>query len=93
MSKYEAMIIIKPTLTEEERKSLFGQINDSIIKYNGKILQASVWAERKKLTFRIKKFDEGVYYLVNFDLDPKYVKEIRQAWRINENILRALITV
>ena len=56
MKKYEAMFIIKPDLSEEEKKALFAQISDSIAKNNGSILQSSIWQERKKLFFVIKKY-------------------------------------
>ncbi|MDD5432804.1 MAG: 30S ribosomal protein S6 [Candidatus Omnitrophica bacterium] len=92
MNKYEAMFIIKPDLSEEERKTLFNQIGESITKNSGVVTQAAVWAERKKLYFPIKKFQEGLYYLVNFDLPAPGVKEIRQAYRINESILRVLVS-
>lgn len=93
MNKYEVMAIIKSGLTEEERKAVLGQINDVVTKYGGKVTQSSIWAERKKLTFRIGKSDEGAYYLLNFSMDPKFVKDLREAYRLNENILRSLITV
>lgn len=47
MNKYEAMFIIKPDLSEEEKKSVFEQISEAVIKNNGKINQAAVWSERK----------------------------------------------
>lgn len=93
MNKYEAMVLVKPSLSEGERNSLFGVVNDTITKYGGKILQANVWLEKKRLTFRIKKSDEATYYLVSFNVEPKQIKEIREAYRINENILRVLISV
>ena len=92
MNKYEAMFIVKPDLSEEERKSLFGQINDVVAKNNGKVIEGSVWSERRKLIFPIKKYREGVYYLLNFSLAPLIVKEIIHTYNLNENILRVLIT-
>lgn len=92
MNKYEAMFIVKPDMSEEEKKTLFGQINDSIAKNEGKVTQASVWSEKKKLYFPIKKCHEGLYYLINFTIAPAFIKDIRQAYGINENILRVLIT-
>ena len=92
MNKYEAMFIVKPDLTEEERKNLLGQINDVVSKNNGKVTESSVWSEKRKLFFPIKKYREGVYYLLNFSLAPSMVKEIMHTYKLNENILRALIT-
>ena len=92
MNKYEAMFILKPDLSEEEKKTLLGQITDAVVKRQGTVLQASVWADRKKLFFPLKRFMEGVYYLMNFSASPSSISEIRQAYRLNESILRVLIT-
>jgi small subunit ribosomal protein S6 len=92
MNNYEAMIIIKPDLSEEERKTLFGQINDAITKSEGKVNQANIWSEKRKLYFPLKRHQEGVYYLVNFNVAPRLVAQIRHTYKLNENILRTLIT-
>lgn len=92
MNKYEAMFIIKPDLSDTEKKNLFNQINDAVIKSNGNVSSADIWSEKKKLYFPIKKYQEGVYYLVNFSVSPDMITKIRQAYKLNENILRVLIT-
>lgn len=93
MHKYEAMFIVKPSLSEDEKKILFSQLSDVIVKNSGEVSKASIWSERKKLYFPIKKSDEGIYYLVNFSLPAEAVTKIMQAYKLNENILRVLITV
>ncbi len=93
MNKYEGMFIVKPDLAEEEKKTVFGQINDAIAKNNGDIASSAIWSERRKLCFPIKKCREGIYYLLNFNLeDPQKMSQIRQIYKLNENILRVLIT-
>ncbi len=91
MNKYEAMFIIKPDLSEEERKNLLGQIGDAVAKNNGSVTQAAIWADRKKLFFPIKRCTDGVYYLVNFNAAPEAITNMNQIYRLNENILRSLI--
>ena len=92
MNKYEAMVIIKPDLSDEDKKTLFKQIDDAIIKNSGQISQSGVWAERRKLYFPIKKFMEGIYYLAAFTGPAAGIKEIRNTYKLNENILRVLFT-
>ena len=92
MNKYEAMFIIKPDLSEDDKKTLFNQIHDAVLKNNGNILQASIWSEKRKLYFTIKKYREGIYYLINFSLTPEGITKIGHAYKLNENILRVLIT-
>jgi len=93
MNKYEAMFIVKPTLSEDERKELFTQLADAVTKNNGSVEKAALWAERRKLWFPLRKFSEGVYYLVNFTADGTAVAKLRQTYKLNENVLRVLITV
>ncbi len=90
---YEAMIIIKPDLPDTQKSSVFDQITQTITKNNGKIVSAEVWQEKRRFTFRIKKFDEGLYYLVKFNIEPDGVSKLRDAYKLNENILRSVILV
>jgi small subunit ribosomal protein S6 len=92
MNKYEAMFIVKSDLPEAERKNLFSHINDVITKNNGNVQESSVWADKKKLYFSIKKQREGLYYLVSFTVSPLAIKEISHSYNLNENILRVLFT-
>lgn len=92
MNKYEAMVVVKPDLSDEDKKALFKQIDDGIIKYKGQVTQSGVWAERRKMCFPINKFGEGVYYLAAFTAPPEAIKDIRHAYKLNENILRVLFT-
>jgi small subunit ribosomal protein S6 len=92
MNKYEALVIVKPDLSEEDRKNVFLQIDEAIIKHKGVISQSGLWAEKKKLFFPIRKYAEGVYYLVSFSSPPLAIKDIRHTYTLNENILRVLIT-
>lgn len=92
MNKYEAIFIIKPDMSEDEKKTLFNQIGDAVIKNQGNVSNGAVWLEKKKLYFPIKKYQEGVYYLLNFALPPLALKEISHAYNLNENILRVLFT-
>lgn len=91
MNKYEAMFIVRPDLSEEDKKTLFQQINDIVTKNSGALDQGALWADKKKLFFPIKKYTEGVYYLLSFSLNPLAIKDIRHAYKLNENILRVLI--
>jgi len=93
MRKYEAMLIVKPDLNEDEKKNVFNQINEAVIKLNGQIISSGLWSEKRKFFFTIKKHREGVYYLASFNLEPANVSKLNAAYKLNENILRALVTV
>ena len=92
MKSYEAMFILNPDLTENERKDLFTKIKDIVVKNNGKVLSGDIWSEKRKLYFPIKKYREGIYFLLNFSLDSKVVASLNHEYKLNDNILRFLIT-
>jgi len=91
MYKYEAMFIIKPDLSEAERKAVYEQVKDAVTKVGGKVLSADVWSEKRQLTFTIKKHREGLYYLMQFNAPGDAVAKLKIAYRLNEQILRVMI--
>ncbi|MDD5347704.1 MAG: 30S ribosomal protein S6 [Candidatus Omnitrophica bacterium] len=91
MNKYEAMFVIKPDLSEDERKALFGTIQEVITKNNGQVSNGAVWAEKRRLWFPLKKQHEGVYYLANFTAPTDAITKLKYTFKLNEQILRVLI--
>lgn len=92
MNKYEAMFIIRPDLIDEDKKKLFSQINDAVVKSKGSVIDSAVWNEKKSLSFAIKKHREGLFYLMHFSSTPEAIKELLHIYGLNEDILRTLIT-
>ena len=90
MVDYEAMFILNPNLSEEQKKELYAQLKDAVTKEQGEIVSAGVWSEKRKLIYPIKKFQEGIYYLVDFKIAPGAILKLRQAYKVNENIIRIL---
>jgi small subunit ribosomal protein S6 len=92
MKKYETMVIIRPDLSDEDKKNVCNQINDAVTKHNGTIASGAIWAERKRMCFPIAKHQDGTYYLLNFSSPTDAITKIRQIYKLNENILRVLFT-
>ncbi|MFH1856264.1 MAG: 30S ribosomal protein S6 [Candidatus Omnitrophota bacterium] len=90
MNNYEAMFIFQPSLNEEELAKLVSLISEKITQTEGKI-QDTQDLGKKKLAFEIKKQKEGFYYLMNFETKPEAQKILKEAFRLNESILRVLI--
>ncbi|MBU1888234.1 MAG: 30S ribosomal protein S6, partial [Candidatus Omnitrophica bacterium] len=42
--------------------------------------------------YPIEKHKEGIYYLVNFQIDPGAISAIKRVFTLNESILRFLVT-
>lgn len=91
MADYEAMLIVQPNINEERKKELFDGINDTASKNGAQIVSSGIWSEKRRLSYPIKKFQEGIYYLFAFKASPDTISKLKQAYKLNENIIRLLI--
>ena len=89
MNKYDLVLIFKPELSEEDRNTVFSRIQQ-VIDENGKLEEVHDWGKRK-LAYEINYIKEGYYYIVNFDLDPQFVKEIERRCRLFDQIIRYMV--
>jgi len=91
MNKYEAMLIVRTDFLDKAGESLFKQLNDVFSKNGATIISSGVWAEKKKLSFPIKKQREGTYYLVVFESPPEAIEKIRHTLALNDTVIRTSI--
>ena len=92
IGKYELMVIVDAKLANENKENVFNDAKEAVSKGEGKVINSSVWQEKSKLTFPIKKCNEGTYYLINFESKKSGIDKMRSILRLNENVLRFAIT-
>ena len=92
INNYEAMFILQPNLNEAQGKEAFAQLGEAITKNEGQLVTSGTWSEKRKLGYPIKKFQEGIYYLITFKAEASVILKLRQIYKLNESILRILIT-
>ncbi len=90
-NKYELVVILNAQMPEDQRQSVIKQCSDYIVKFGGKVINSQVWLDKYKMGFAIKKCSEGTYYLINFETTGASLTNIKEALRLNENILRYAI--
>jgi len=90
LNKYEGIFIIKPTLGEQEIKAVLDLVEGEIKKNDGKVIEVKSWGKRE-LAYSIKKFNEGLYYYMDFEAVPTTLKDMDRKFRLNDNIVRFLI--
>lgn len=87
MRHYENLVIVKPTLTEEEIKSTIAQVEE-ILTANGAEIVARDAMGMKKLAYPIEKNARGYFHVMYYKAAPSAISEIERRFRINEEILR-----
>lgn len=87
MRHYENLVIVKPTLTEEEIKNTIATIEEVITSNGGEIIARDAMG-MKKLAYPIEKNARGYFHVMYYTVAPSAISEIERRFRINEEILR-----
>ncbi|MDD2908083.1 MAG: 30S ribosomal protein S6 [Candidatus Gracilibacteria bacterium] len=91
MAKYELMLIINPTITEQERNESVSGLKTLFAKNEVTISKEDVWGD-KKLAYKINKLDRGFYVLFDLEMNGKLIKELSKTINLDKNILRYMFT-
>jgi small subunit ribosomal protein S6 len=91
MRIYEELFIVRPDATPEEVDPFIEQLKNVITHTGGTLEKADKWGVRK-LAYRVLKYNEGQYILLQFNAQPDTVKEIERRLRVADLVLK-FITV
>jgi small subunit ribosomal protein S6 len=91
MRIYEELFIVKPDAPEEEVDAYIGQVKDLITAGKGTVDKVDKWGVRK-LAYRVSKYNEGLYVLVQFSSTPELVHEVERRMRVTDMVIK-FITV
>lgn len=87
MRHYENLVIVKPTLTEEETKASIAAIEE-VLTSNGAEIAARDEMGTRKLAYPIEKNERGYFHVVYYTMAPAAIAEVERRFRINEDLLR-----
>ena len=90
MTNYEGVFIINPDLPSDVTKGVVTQIQEFISKNGGRIDGMQEWGKRR-LTYKIKKKQEGYYVILNYHLGPDQAKKFDQSIRLNDHVIRYMV--
>jgi small subunit ribosomal protein S6 len=91
MRVYEELFIVKPDAVEEEVDGFLDQLKTLISTGKGTVDKVDRWGIRK-LAYRVSKYAEGQYILMQFSSSPESVKEIERRLRVTDMVIK-FITV
>ncbi|MCJ7765747.1 MAG: 30S ribosomal protein S6 [Thiovulaceae bacterium] len=87
MRHYENLVIVKPTLTEEETKASIDAIEE-VLTSNGAEIIARDTLGTRKLAYPVAKNERGYFHVVYYKIAPAAISEVERRFRINEDLLR-----
>lgn len=84
------MFIVDGAMPEEEAVAV-ATVVQSFISSKGTILKADPWG-RRRMAYPINKKQDGYYWVIAFECEPGEVDALKQQLRVNENIIRWMVT-
>ena len=91
MRIYEELFIIKPDAPEEEVDQFVEQLQTHLTTAGATVDKVEKWGKRR-LAYRVEKYREGAYVLIQFTGGPEVVKELERRLRVADSVLK-FITV
>ncbi|MBU4343010.1 MAG: 30S ribosomal protein S6 [Candidatus Omnitrophica bacterium] len=91
MNSYEGLFLLKPDLTKEDLDKALGQVQGIFSKHKGSQDSVKEWG-KQRIAYPVKKYKEGFFYLINFQIGSDGIAKIKRAFSLNESILRVMIT-
>lgn len=92
MKTYEILYIVDPTSDEKVKEDVLKRIEATIKNDGGSIDTVDNWGKRE-FAYEINKLSEGDYTLITFTADPQSISELDRVCRINDAVVRHMITL
>ena len=89
MRVYEELFIMKPDLPEEEIDAFIEQMKTHIGNAGGTVDKIEKWGKRR-LAYRVEKYREGSYVLLQFSAGAETVKEVERRLRVADSVIKFL---
>lgn len=91
MNNYQVLFIIDIDTPDEEKTQLIDRFTELIVSLGGEIYATDKWGA-KRFAYPINYKREGYYVLIKFSANADTPAEIDRQMRINESIVRQMIT-
>ena len=88
--EYEAMMILHPSSDEAAVEKVQSQFAEGVSRHGGRVLEVQNHG-RQKLSYPIRKSQEGMLFQVRFQMAPAQLPGLEKAARLSESILRLMV--
>ena len=86
---YELMFIVRPDMPEEEQDKLISNLETQVGNAGGTVKSVERMGKRR-LAYVVRKFQDGIYVLMNLEGEGGMVKEVERRLRVTEPVLKFL---
>jgi small subunit ribosomal protein S6 len=84
---YEVMFIAAPNTVDDDLRKLTTQLESVVSEQGGRVTKSENLG-RRKLAYRIEKYDEGIYSLLNIEGSGREMAEVDRRLRVSDMVIR-----
>jgi small subunit ribosomal protein S6 len=89
---YQLGVVITPEAGEDQVRAVTDRINTLVAANGGRVFRVLAWG-RRRLAYPIEHHRDGLYFWFDMQLPPDTVAEVERQLRVNEAIIRHLLTL
>ncbi len=89
MRIYEELFIAKPDAPDEEVDQFVEQLRTHLTNAGATVDKIDKWGKRR-LAYKVDKYREGAYVLLQFSAGPETVKELERRLRVSDLVIKFL---
>jgi small subunit ribosomal protein S6 len=86
---YEELFIAKPDAPDEEVDQFVEQLRGHLTSAGASVDKVDKWGKRR-LAYKVDKYREGAYVLMQFSAGPETVKELERRLRVSDLVIKFL---
>ncbi len=87
MRTYETIFIVNPQITGDDYTAVLEKFKGVLTDQKAELLKVDEWGT-KRLAYTVKKHDQGIYVLVNYNAGNEVVKEFERRMRLDDAIIK-----
>jgi small subunit ribosomal protein S6 len=90
MNFYETVVIINPSLGEDEAKAIIDKLTEIVTTTGGEMLKIDVWG-KKRLAYEMNKQKMGNYVLLIYKAPSLTVKKLEDYFKVLDVVLKFMV--
>ncbi len=90
MNFYETVVILNPSLGEEEAKTVIDKITDLLKNAEGEVFKVEVWGKRR-LAYEMSKQKMGNYVFFLFKAPSSAIKKLEDYFKVLDIVLKFMV--
>jgi small subunit ribosomal protein S6 len=90
MNFYETVVILNPSLSEDEAKAIIDKLTEIVTTTGGEMLKIDVWG-KKRLAYEMNKQKMGNYYLLICKAPSLTIKKLEEYFKVLDVVLKFMV--